>query len=266
MSVLPSLNYDDPQVAGGYASGRALTREAVNAWRSAIRVALPPQTPWPRTVLDVGCGTGRFSALLADLFDATVLGIDPAEKMLAEARRLTEDPRCTFMPGSTEALPVRDASAEVAFLSMVYHHVKDWPAALAELRRVLVSNGVVLLRIALREQIETTLWARFFPEALALDRQRIPSHDEVLATFVGGGWRLASLRPISHRFADNPEAYLAKIRRRALSNLQLIDDEAFARGLSRLEEHVRTLSPAAGPYDEDLSLYAFVQTTQSNHA
>ena len=37
-------------------------------------------------VIDLGCGTGRFSELLAAHFSAQVIGIDPSLKMLDQAR------------------------------------------------------------------------------------------------------------------------------------------------------------------------------------
>src|SRR5271157_6399570 len=49
----------------------------------------------PETILDIGCGTGRLLRKLAVRWpEAQLIGIDPAEGMIAVARRLT--PGVTF--------------------------------------------------------------------------------------------------------------------------------------------------------------------------
>jgi 2-polyprenyl-3-methyl-5-hydroxy-6-metoxy-1,4-benzoquinol methylase len=56
-------------------------------------------------ILDVGCGTGRYSTALAAHFNARVIAVDPSEKMLAEARKkATEGVR--YERASAESLPV----------------------------------------------------------------------------------------------------------------------------------------------------------------
>ena len=44
-----------------------------------------------KRILDAGCGTGRFSFPMAEMGAEQVVGIDFAESMIAEARRLAED-------------------------------------------------------------------------------------------------------------------------------------------------------------------------------
>ncbi len=61
----------------------------------------------PRAVLDIGCGTGRLLRRVSQHWpDAKLFGVDPAEGMLDNARRLT--PTATFLAGQGESLPVAD--------------------------------------------------------------------------------------------------------------------------------------------------------------
>jgi SAM-dependent methyltransferase len=48
--------------------------------------------------------------------------------------------------GRGEALPLRDASVDVVWLSAVIHHITDFPRCVVELRRVLADDGVVIIR------------------------------------------------------------------------------------------------------------------------
>ncbi|HEV8683080.1 MAG TPA: methyltransferase domain-containing protein, partial [Actinomycetota bacterium] len=52
-------------------------------------------------VLDVGCGTGTFTRVMAEAVTSggTVLGVDRSREVIARARRLTRFANCTFSEG-----------------------------------------------------------------------------------------------------------------------------------------------------------------------
>jgi SAM-dependent methyltransferase len=261
MQPAASFDYDRAEVSRVYAAARTLPSQAWAVWRAAIGGIVPHANGPIRTIIDAGCGTGRFSATLAELFEARVVGLDPSEKMLAQARAGVVDPRCTFQSGSLEALPVEAGAADLVFLSMVYHHVRDWPAAHRELQRVLRPGGMILIRTSLREVLPRYLWSRFFPAALAIDEQRMPSAADITTQMTAAGFRAVEHRSVSHGFAEDARAYLAKIRLRGLSGLQMISDEEFARGLEALTHHLRTVPTDTSAFTEDMDLFCFVKPT-----
>jgi SAM-dependent methyltransferase len=73
-------------------------------------------------VLDVGCGTGRTAAALAERYGAKVWGVDPSEEMLAVARQKVPA-SVGLKAGSAEDLPFRDGWFERAVMVLVVHHV-----------------------------------------------------------------------------------------------------------------------------------------------
>ena len=94
---------------------------------------------------DLGCGTGMLSAVLAPHV-AHVQAVDASPAMLAAAAaRLGRLPNVTVTEGALEALPLADASLDVAILMLVLHHVADPARALAEVHRVLRPAGRLLL-------------------------------------------------------------------------------------------------------------------------
>lgn len=86
-------------------------------------------------VLDVACGN---APLRPRLPDRAYLGVDTSVAGLAAAHRRGAGP---LVCASATALPVPTASVEVVTCSMALHVLTPLPAALAEIRRVLVPGG-----------------------------------------------------------------------------------------------------------------------------
>lgn len=98
----------------------------------------------PESVLDIGCGSGRLLRKAHDYWpEAQLCGVDPAQKMLEVARQLT--PEACFYLGSGEALPLPDASVDLALSTISFHHWHDQAAGVREVARVLRAGGAFLL-------------------------------------------------------------------------------------------------------------------------
>lgn len=98
----------------------------------------------PQCILDVGCGTGRLlRAMGARWPDAQLLGADPAEQMVAEARRLS--PRAHVELARAESLPFGDGTVDIVTSSLSFHHWTDQGAGIAEIVRVLRAGGLFCL-------------------------------------------------------------------------------------------------------------------------
>src|SRR5439155_5408624 len=113
-------------------------------WRDAAAGMLPPG-PKIRRVVDLGCGTGRFTGLLADVYGTSVVGVEPSSRMLTGREPLAAA-RGTVLAATAEALPLATGAIDLVFLSLVYHHLGAKTAALAELRRVARAGGHVIVR------------------------------------------------------------------------------------------------------------------------
>lgn len=89
-------------------------------------------------VLDVGCGDGQIARALAAQ-GSTVLGIDPTELHISIARERAGGP--TYELGSATELPVADDSQDAVVACLVFEHIDDLDAAIAEVARVLRPGG-----------------------------------------------------------------------------------------------------------------------------
>ncbi len=95
-----------------------------------------------KTMLDVGCGEGRFCRMLTARGISTT-GIDPAPSLIGRARSL--DPDGDYRIAGAEALPCDDESFDlvVSYLSLI--DIPDVAAAITEMTRVLRPGGHLLI-------------------------------------------------------------------------------------------------------------------------
>lgn len=111
---------------------------------------------WVRTtggapVVDVGCGSGRITRILAD-FGLDVFGVDLSPEMIRLARRLYPDLR--FATGSMLALEVDHASlgGVLAYFSIIHVPREHRLSVFREFHRVLVPAGVLMLAFQIGDE------------------------------------------------------------------------------------------------------------------
>jgi ubiquinone/menaquinone biosynthesis C-methylase UbiE len=150
--------------------------------------ALPALAPGAR-VLDVGCGTGRLlAALRARDEGLSLTGVDASEGMLAKAReRLGPDVGLRRAPA--EDLPFGDDAFDIVVTVSSLHHWRMPERGLAEIARVLASEGLLVVTDWCRESWSMRLMDIYL-------RLRDPAHHraltrgELAGMAVGAGFRI----------------------------------------------------------------------------
>lgn len=138
-------------------------------------------------VVDVGCGTGALTSVLAELVGPDrVAAADPSEPFVAECR--VRVPGADVRVGPAEALPFGDDTFDCALAQLVFHFVSDQAAGVAEMARVTRSGG----RVAACVWDFTggmTMIRAYWDAALEVD----PDAPDEVARFGGRSGELASL-------------------------------------------------------------------------
>jgi len=227
----------DRSLYRAYRAGRAISEDTGRLWMDAIAGYLGGARP-DLTILDLGCGTGRFTVLLADAFDARVVGVEPSEKMRFEAERHSAHPRVFYRDGTAGAIPLGDAEFDFAFLSMVIHHVPDVAACARELHRVVKPDGLVFIRNVFSGRLDGVPHYEFFPSARAVDEARLPTAERVRDAFLASGFALVALDTREQQIDPSLAAHYERLKQRALSTFELISDAEFEEGLTRMRDAV----------------------------
>ncbi|MGB3478141.1 MAG: class I SAM-dependent methyltransferase [bacterium] len=227
------MKYDKTDIPSRYVQARKLPKETIALWLSTITKYVPQNAI--ATIIDVGCGTGRFTKELADHFSAQVYGIDPSSKMLKEAIENVISTKVKFLQGSTEHISLNDDFSDLVFLSQVYHHIEDKNRAFLEIKRVLKTGKFLCIRTSTIENLNTILYLRFFPQALKKDMEFLSSRNDVIDTVHSSGFKLKGHEIVRQKFANNLKEYTEKIKSRGLSDLVSITDGEFHDGLAKLE-------------------------------
>lgn len=95
--------------------------------------------------VDVGCGSGRWAALVAPKVGHLHL-VDPSEDALSVAKQnLSKSINATFHKSSVDNLPFNDLSLDFAYALGVLHHVPDTMEAIKSIARILKPGAPFLV-------------------------------------------------------------------------------------------------------------------------
>lgn len=132
----------------GRPGGRFLNQTQVNS-------VLDLLGPTPLSVLEVGCGTGRFTFSMARA-GHQVTGVDYSTAMLDTCRKRQADEGANavrLMEGSIFELPFEDSSFDAVLSVHVLMHLPEHEDAIRELLRVVRPGGVVIFDIRNRRSL-----------------------------------------------------------------------------------------------------------------
>ena len=106
--------------------------------------------PSNKRVLDIGCGIGRLTRSLSDLF-GEAYGIDFSEEMISKARELNADKqKLHFQSNDGKSIPFEDNYFDFCFSYLTFRHIKDRQIIkfyIVQIDRVLKPQGLFKIEV-----------------------------------------------------------------------------------------------------------------------
>jgi ubiquinone/menaquinone biosynthesis C-methylase UbiE len=204
-----------------------------------------------QALLDIGCGTGRYSIQLAENYDLQLTGVDVSEKMLNQARE--KHPSGVWLLKPIEEAVFSDEPFDFILMSYVIHHLKDYPKTLSDCHRYLRPGGALFIVTDSHEQFHDSYFHQLVPSILEIDLNRFPEIDTLCDTLTRMGFKvnlteLSKRRTVSSR--RDVEDIVEKTRRRYVSTLTYLTDDELETGAQRVEEYLLN-ELRKGPIVED---------------
>jgi ubiquinone/menaquinone biosynthesis C-methylase UbiE len=192
---------------------------------------------------------------LASAFGGPVDGVEPSERMRAQAVSHAGHPAVTYAAGSGEQIPLADGSCDAALVFFVWHHVGDRERAAEELLRVVKPGGRLFVVTNFSDRMPDVWWFRVMPEWREVDRAHFRTEAEVRGDFTGAGWTVAAHERVTWpRSASLAEDY-ERLKLRSVSVFEHLSDEVAETGFARIEAALPSLDP--GPQFETSELLVF---------
>lgn len=139
-----------------------------------------------RKVIEVGCGTGRNTAWLAERA-AEIIGLDFSEAMLAKARARLDHPHVRFVQHDVSTTwPFADAAADVVIAMLILEHVEHLEKVFAEAARVLNPGGQFFI-CELHPMRQLAGGQAQFTNAKSGERQRVTAFLHDVSDYVNSG-------------------------------------------------------------------------------
>ena len=242
-----TMDYDQSTIATTYDDARALTPARRRCWQHLLSAHVHRMLPISH-VVDLGCGTGRFSEVLAAELDALVVGLDPSKKMIDQARQKPTNSSVVFGRASAHELPLADGSVDLVLMSQIYHHLPDPASVARECRRVLRAGGYVCIRTGTREN--DVVVPKFFPSVRAMLDADLPSRDGITAHFATAGFTQRHHQIVMEIVASDWPSFIRKSTLRADSFLARLSDTEFDQGIAALHAHRVNVDPGEAVTEE----------------
>jgi ubiquinone/menaquinone biosynthesis C-methylase UbiE len=228
---------DYRKIAEYFDDGRTSSGPVIDLWMGLIGKYVQPTSE--SRILDIGCGTGRFTLPMRKRFNCRVAGADSSEEMLDKAR--TKDVKKTVQWDVQDIhnMTYGDGTFDAVFMSNLVHHCESPVKALNECYRVLDKNGMILVRHGSLEQISEDVTHTFFPETLPIDEARVPDIGTLERWLEKAGFAGVTTEEVEQKTCRTGEEVIKIHALKSTSVLSMISEDSFQYGMEKLTEYIK---------------------------
>jgi cyclopropane fatty-acyl-phospholipid synthase-like methyltransferase len=224
--------FEDPNYVNAFVEYRRLDPEIIEIWRSCVTKNILASRSRTK-LLDIGCGTGRFSAVFAKTMDVT--GLDSAEPMLSVAKGDLKNKDLKFTGVLSDIFDYQpDHLFDAALVSEMLHLASDLNSFFSKVFKLLAEKGTIHIRTATKDQISDRVFLRHFPSALQLEITRHHTLEHITECLISSGFTGVSSKSIDESITIDRSLWLRSISQRYHSALYSCSEQELREGLREL--------------------------------
>jgi SAM-dependent methyltransferase len=190
-------------------------------------------------VLDIGCGTGRFSLSISVIKNLMFCALEPSIEMLRQAVVKDKSKRILWVRGDGQRLPFQDSLFDCVYMTAVIHHIENRKMALREIYRVSKKGRKCVIMTFSHSGIKKHI-THDFPGVVAIDLKRIPSIPSLKKMMTMTGFRDVHYHAVQlDEGYISTDEYLRRVRNKYMSTLTLLSKDDFQRGFKIFKEKVK---------------------------
>lgn len=189
-------------------------------------------------VLDIGCGTGRYTIKIAGSPGARVFALDNSATMLHRALGSDRGRKIGWVLADANRLPFKQNSFDCVYMTMVLHHIESIDRALKGILRTLEHGGRLVILTSSHSAIRRHP-LRNFPGVIAIDLKRFPSIPSLKSAMRHAGFRNVRSFVVTHDEGEIPvDRYCEMVRGKYISTLSLLDERKFETGYKIFRDRI----------------------------
>jgi len=189
---------------------------------------------------DIGCGDGRYSIKLIEKLRnrLSLTCVDNNYEMLQEISKISSNfQNLQTKQAFAEKIPFDDNSLDCIFSFNAIHHFKINEFA-KECNRVLKNNGLLFIYTRLKEQNESNIWGKFFPDFSKKENRLFDNHSLTECISSQTSLNLKSTESFQHDRSSDIRTLVSKAENKHYSTFSLYTVSEFEKSLGKFIQNI----------------------------
>ncbi len=189
---------------------------------------------------DIGCGDGRYSIKLIEKLRnrLSLTCVDNNYEMLQQISKISSNfQNLQTKQAFAETLPFDDNSLDCIFSFNAIHHFKINEFA-KECNRVLKNNGLLFIYTRLKDQNESNIWGKFFPDFSKKENRLFDNHSLTERISNQTSLNLTSTEFFHHDRSSDIRTLVSKAEKKHYSTFSLYTVSEFEKSLGKFKQNI----------------------------
>nr|AIE98023.1 SAM-dependent methyltransferase [uncultured marine thaumarchaeote KM3_03_H02]AIE98059.1 SAM-dependent methyltransferase [uncultured marine thaumarchaeote KM3_03_H03] len=222
------------QVASIYSQIRTIDYELINY--------IAKKLAFKHTIVaaDIGCGDGRYSIKLIEKLRnrLSLTCVDANYEMLQQISKISSNfQNLQTKHALAEKLPFDDNSLDCIFSFNAIHHFKINEFA-KECNRVLKNNGLLFIYTRLKEQNESNIWCKFFPDFSKKENRLFDNQSLTECISNQTSLNLKRSEFFEHKRSSDIQTLVSKAEKKHYSTFSLYTVSEFEKSLGKFKQNI----------------------------